>query len=70
MTFFEPYVDALLHLGRLDDAAAALERWQQSIAKKNDQALMGGGEVPGGQAGPGPAGRCGRAARLRGGRHA
>lgn len=40
MTFFEPYVDTLLHLGRLDDAAVALERWQQSIAKKNDQALM------------------------------
>lgn len=39
-TWFGPYCDTLYHLGKYDEAAAAVERWQQAVARRGDKALM------------------------------
>lgn len=39
-TYFPPYCDTLLHLKAWDEAAPAIERWQQMLAKTNDTEAM------------------------------
>ena len=39
-TWFGPYCDTLYRLGKYDEAAGAVERWQQAVSRRGDHGMM------------------------------